>query len=247
MRRQNYESVSEGGEPLQRTSIQEDTIVAFNGKYGRGVAQMKGGGNAYYSAYNLEAKNETTLESIMPQEIELLDPTMKDYLLAIDKLDISPMLEDEDSDNYCPPSEFMMPYIYARYNRKIEEVFEFLDFTVSDIGDIYEQLIFRLKRDINQCNKTIHNQQEQIRKLKLNSKETFIHKEVEAAKKLFKHDKSKVDVLRQLFDKMGLKDAERELDAWIDSNEKPIISIENAGDVITGGGTKIVKNIRSRK
>ena len=62
---------------------------------------------------------------------------------------------------------------------------------------------------------------------------------------LYKHEKSKTEVIRQILYKVGRSDAEEELDAWIEGREyKPSINI--AGDYIANKHvTNEVNNVAS--
>jgi len=54
---------------------------------------------------------------------------------------------------------------------------------------------------------------------------------VRETKKLYKHEKEKTEVIRQILYKLGRTDAEEELDAWIEGKEyKPSVNV--AGDYV---------------
>ena len=51
------------------------------------------------------------------------------------------------------------------------------------------------------------------------TEEDFVKKLVKETKKLYKHEKDKIEVVRQILYKVGRNDAEEELDAWIEGKE----------------------------
>ena len=77
---------------------------------------------------------------------------------------------------------------------------------------------------------------------KIPSEDDFVKRLVKETKKLYKHEKEKTEVIRQILYKVGREDAEAELDAWIEDRQKPLVSIEKADDVIAQGGRKIINN-----
>lgn len=63
------------------------------------------------------------------------------------------------------------------------------------------------------------------------TEDDFVRKLVRETKKLYKHEKEKTEVIRQILYKVGRGDAEEELDAWIEGKEyKPSFNVQ--GDLV---------------
>lgn len=79
----------------------------------------------------------------------------------------------------------------------------------------------------------------------IKTEDAFVKKLVKETMNLYKHEKSKTEVIRQILYKVGRSDAEEELDAWIEGREyKPSINI--AGDYIANKHvTNEVNNVAS--
>lgn len=72
----------------------------------------------------------------------------------------------------------------------------------------------------------------------IKTEDDFVKRLVRETKLLYKHEKDKIEVIRQIFYKVGRNDAEEELDAWIEGREyKPSINV--SGDYVV---TKHVDN-----
>lgn len=70
---------------------------------------------------------------------------------------------------------------------------------------------------------------EQLKSVK--SEDDFVKRLVKETKNLYKHEKDKIEVIRQILYKVGRSDAEEELDAWIEGREyKPSINV--TGDLV---------------
>lgn len=81
-------------------------------------------------------------------------------------------------------------------------------------------------------------QQDLERHRKLPTADDFVKRLVKEAKKLYKHDNDKIEVIRQILYNLGCIEAEAELDAWIEGREyKPSVNVE--GDYVV---TKNVEN-----
>lgn len=76
---------------------------------------------------------------------------------------------------------------------------------------------------------------------------------VRETKNLYKHEKDKIEVIRQILYKVGRSDAEEELDAWIEGREyRPTVNVsgdyvvnknvENEVSNVEGGATGINVN-----
>jgi len=65
----------------------------------------------------------------------------------------------------------------------------------------------------------------------LKTEDDFVKRLVCETKNLYKHEKEKIEVIRQILYKLGRSDAEAELDAWIEGREyKPSFSV--SGDYV---------------
>ncbi len=74
-------------------------------------------------------------------------------------------------------------------------------------------------------------EEENERLKNVRSENDFVRKLVRETKKLYKHEKEKTEVIRQILYKLGRTDAEEELDAWIEGKEyKPSVNV--AGDYV---------------
>ncbi len=93
-----------------------------------------------------------------------------------------------------------------------------------ELMSFQEQIV---KRDIR-----IKELEEENAKLKsIKTEDEFVKRLVREAKKLYKHEKDKIEVVRQMLYNLGRSDAEEELDAWIEGREyKPSFHID--GDYV---------------
>lgn len=81
-------------------------------------------------------------------------------------------------------------------------------------------------------------EEENARLKAISTEDSFVKRLVRETKNLYKHEKDKIEVIRQILYKVGRSDAEEELDAWIEGREyKPSINV--AGDYVV---TKHVDN-----
>ena len=65
----------------------------------------------------------------------------------------------------------------------------------------------------------------------IKTEDAFVKHLVEETKQLYKHEKEKMEVVRQIFYKVGRNDAEEELDAWIEGRAyRPTINV--SGDYV---------------
>ena len=63
------------------------------------------------------------------------------------------------------------------------------------------------------------------------TEDEFVRRLVKETKKLYKHEKDKIEVVRQILYKVGRNDAEEELDAWIEGREfAPSVNV--TGDLV---------------
>ena len=88
------------------------------------------------------------------------------------------------------------------------------------------------QEEITLRNLRIKELEEENERLKnVRSENDFVRKLVRETKKLYKHEKEKTEVIRQILYKLGRTDAEEELDAWIEGKEyKPSVNV--AGDYV---------------
>ena len=80
--------------------------------------------------------------------------------------------------------------------------------------------------------KRIMDLEEENKQLKaVKTEDDFVRRLVRETKNLYKHEKEKTEVIRQILYKVGRSDAEEELDAWIEGKEyKPSVNV--AGDYV---------------
>lgn len=88
------------------------------------------------------------------------------------------------------------------------------------------------QEEIASRDRRIKGQEEEIARLKqVKTEDDFVKRLVRETKNLYKHEKDKIEVIRQILYKVGRSDAEAELDAWIEGKEyKPSINV--AGDYV---------------
>ena len=73
--------------------------------------------------------------------------------------------------------------------------------------------------------------EENMRLKNVKTEDDFVKRLVQETKNLYKHEKVKIEVIRQILYNVGRSDAEEELDAWIEGREyKPSLNV--AGDYV---------------
>lgn len=60
----------------------------------------------------------------------------------------------------------------------------------------------------------------------------FVKRFVEETKRFYKHERKKADAIRQIMIKVGRKDAETEIDSWMDGKQKKVVKkiVQNISD-----------------
>ena len=252
--------------PLNPKEVKDGDIVAFEWYKDdeespkKGVACM-GGNSTFYAAYNLyrdaNDADGVWIDDELPDDIILFPPTKEEYKLAIEKFE----------DCCIEYINYTDPRIYPN-NTSLSNVIDLFIDTYNTQQELSLYTITRLKAQLKKRDDAISklisentnnnfNKQElidaekQIDELKatiedLNNKSSedeFVKRLVRETKNLYKHEKEKIEVIRQILYKLGRTDAEAELDALIESKEKPLVKIEKAADVIADGGKKVIKNI----
>lgn len=88
------------------------------------------------------------------------------------------------------------------------------------------------QEDIAKRDRRIKELEDEITRLKaIKTEDGFVKRLVRETKNLYKHEKEKIEVVRQILYKVGRADAEEELDAWIEGREyKPSVNV--AGDYV---------------
>lgn len=248
-------------EPLNPKTIKDGDIVAFewredSNKVKKGVAWVQND-SWFYSAYNLfrDANDEGGVwwnDSLPEDKITFFEPTKQEYLLAINKLydfgeehhpfnlpnDVPRAMEELGSAVF--DHDFYYRRLVARMESEILDLCKVRSELCNDIDERekrYRKQIEEVQAHIKELESTI----EELKKVP--TEDDFVKRMVKETKKLFKHERDKAEVIRQILYKTGRTDAEEELDAWIEGKEKPLVKIENAGDVIGSGGKKIVNSI----
>lgn len=77
--------------------------------------------------------------------------------------------------------------------------------------------------------KELEEENERLKSIK--TEDDFVRRMVHETKKLYKHEKGKIEVVRQILYKVGRGDAEEELDAWIEGREYKS-SVNVHGDLV---------------
>lgn len=95
------------------------------------------------------------------------------------------------------------------------------------------------QEEISYRDQRIKDLEEVITSLKsVKTEDDFVKRLVRETKNLYKHEKEKIEVIRQILYKVGCIDAEEELDAWIEGREyRPSLNVQ--GDYVV---TKHVVN-----
>lgn len=243
------ESLSD--KPFERSEIKDGDIVAFDYKHGRGVALMQDG-LWFYSAYNLSGQNEVWYYDSMPVEIQLLHPSKDDMFLAIDHLPS----EINDDDNLPGDLVFWKNQLQDA-DMTVMQAIEKMQQAIKNHKEIQDHIVKRLQKERNNEKDAAESQKkwyedeakeqdEKIKKLEIQIKElevevdrlkqqptedSFVKRLVKETKKLYKHERAKAEVIRQILYKVGRSDAEAELDAWIEGKEKST-TIHVAGDLV---------------
>ena len=94
--------------------------------------------------------------------------------------------------------------------------------------------------------------------MSIKTEDDFVKRLVKETKNLYKHEKEKIEVIRQILYKVGRSDAEEELDAWIEGRKyRPTVNVsgdyvvnknvENEVGNVEGGGTGINVNKRNKQ
>lgn len=243
--------------PLDPDTIKDGDIVAFKWVYDDNKAPQIGvacmaNKHEFHAAYNLfkvtdKDDDGVWIEDELPIGIVLYRPTIKEFELALDKFGDYCM----DKINYEDPSIFPLE---TSFKKTIDELSKTINQQNDTKNAIIRSLIAKIKEKEEEKNEILQillNERKEIDKLKTTidelkkrpSEDDFVKRFVKETKHFHKHDRKKADVIRQIMIKVGRADADEELDAWIEGSERPLVKIENAGDVIADGGKKIVKNV----
>ena len=108
-------------------------------------------------------------------------------------------------------------------------------------GGGYWELV-SYQEDIAVRDREIAELRAEVERLKsIPTEDAFVKRLVKETKNLYKHEKGKTEVIRQILYKVGRTDAEEELDAWIEGKEqKPSVSFN--GDIVLKSETNIGTN-----
>lgn len=231
------------GNAIAPSTIKDGDIVSFcwhNADTGRikwGYAWMKDA-DEFYAAYNLyrDADDESGVwvSDSMPSGVTFYSPTKENFLFALDKmmgmtiveapLNIPAHFWGEDStcgfksvitdmqnreDAYLHIIERCRKLIKESDDRNCEIV----------IANIVE--LKNLQSKLDEAQARINKLEENIEDLKRKPTEAaFVKKFVKETKHFYKHDRKKADAIRQIMIKVGQSEAEADLDAWMEGNEK---------------------------
>ena len=253
--------------PIDPSTIQCGDVVAFewnddyNGKK-KGVIWLVDS-TWFNAAYNLfrDADDEGGVwwTDQVPDNIIFYQPTREEYQLASEKF------RPQDSHLDEP---FNMPFSFEG-EPSLDELFETIKTKIKNHDEAQRENIDRLRTEtikqseeaerlfhentekemefnakLKAAEKRIKELEETIIQLKeMPTEDAFVKKFVKETKHFYKHDRKKADAIRQIMIKVGRADADADIDAWIEGKEKPLVTIEKAGDVIADGGKKIVRNV----
>lgn len=85
-----------------------------------------------------------------------------------------------------------------------------------------------LKDTVEQQKKQIEQLEAEVASLKLlDTEDTFVERVVKETKRQFKHRRNEAESIRLILERLGHKEAEQELDTWIEGREKSATTTEN--------------------
>lgn len=265
MKKYSFNSESLQREPLDPKTVEDGDIVAFewyineNSSPKKGVACM-GGHYYFYAAYNLyrDADDEDGIWTgdEMPEDVVYYHPTKEEFKLALEKFGKQFFEFINFSYTFTHPINTSLDNIIKQLEAPYKEQQEIAQSTVSYLQSVIKERDDIISKSISRDLKSRETEQKlieaekQIIELKaaieelkkIPSEDDFVKRLVKETKKLYKHEKEKTEVIRQILYKVGRLDAEAELDAWIEDRQKPLVNIERATDVIANGGRKIINN-----
>ena len=182
---------SDGRILLYRDEIKDGDVVAFDTKYGRGVAIMQNG-SWFHKSYNYYPKHDNLIwtQDLMPDDIQLYAPTIDDMKLAIDHL-FTTEEHSQFNDTLCHHSlrgmdvyissairdllylfdkrAELQERIIIRYNQKFEEIKSRMEENIvqqeKDL-DVCHQEMARLKIELEEKNNRICELEAEVNQLK---------------------------------------------------------------------------------
>ena len=238
MKKYSFKLESTQREPLDPDSIKDGDIVAFdwyndeNGSHQKGVACIAENNN-FHAVYSLFGDKEVVFtEGKISGNVVYYSPTKEEYELALEKFG-----------NKCfKHINFLDPVIHPS-TTPVKDIIEQLEASYKEQQEVAQSTISFLTSLIKKKDEFISKLLKENDRYKIiPSEDDFVKRLVKETKKLYKHEKEKTEVIRQILYKVGREDAEAELDAWIENRQKPLVNIENAADVIADGGRKIINN-----
>jgi hypothetical protein len=228
------------GKTISPSDIKDGDIVSFSwydedtGKTKRGYAWMRDS-SEFYAAYNLyrDADDESGVwvSDELPVGVTLYSPTKSEFLIALDKF----LGEVKDAPLNIP--------IHFEGDDEISGI-ERITTDIQNREDVYQHIIERYKTLLKEMDENyntmlmsaIEEKKELQRKLKAaqtltisfgNNKENqnsavadFVKKFVKETKHFYKHDRKKADAIRQIMIKLGQKEADEDLDEWMEGKER---------------------------
>lgn len=236
-------------EQLDRSQIKDGQLVAFEYKNGRGVALMRDG-EWFYSAYNLidkevcvcdfmpyevqllvpskediymaidnlvlpddysfEGYSDIEFDALFPNAIQGIGVPVKK---ALEKLQNS--IEDQSK---------LQDHIVKRWQNKYDQEIrnrESLRLQWEEESKQQKDRIKELEDKLAEKACEVYELEVEVDRLKkVPSEDEFVKRLVKETKNLYKHEKEKTDVVRQILYKVGRSKEEAELDAWIERREK---------------------------
>ena len=234
---------------LDRSQIKDGQLVAFEYKNGRGVALMRDG-EWFYSAYNLIDKevcvcdfmpyevqllvptkddiymaienlvlpDEFSFEGYSNAEIDAL------FLNAIHGIGVPVKKALEKLQNSIEDQSKLHEHIVKRWQKKYDQEIrnrESLRLQWEEESKQQKDRIKELEDKLAEKACEVYELEVEVDRLKkVPSEDEFVKRLVKETKNLYKHEKEKTDVVRQILYKVGRSKEEAELDAWIEKREK---------------------------
>lgn len=234
---------------LDRSQIKDGQLVAFEYKNGRGVALMRDG-EWFYSAYNLINKevcdcdfmpyevqllvpskddiymaidnlvlpDDYSFEGCSDVEFDALFPN------AIQGIGVPVKKALEKLQNTIEDQSKLQGHIVKRWQKKYDQEIrnrESLRLQWEEESNQQKNRIKELEDKLAEKACEVYELEVEVARLKkVPSEDEFVKRLVKETKNLYKHEKEKTDVIRQILYKVGRSKEEAELDAWIEKREK---------------------------
>lgn len=225
---------------ISPSDIKDGDIVSFSwydkdtGLTKWGVAWMRTH-SEFYAAYNLyrdsDDESGVWVADELPDGVTLYSPSKRDFWLALDKF---------LGENYDAPLNIPIHFEEGDANDGIERITA----DIQNREEVYQHIVEKYKTLLRVTDEeyntmlmsAIEEKKELQRKLKAaqtlnniigDNKENqnsavadFVKKFVKETKHFYKHDRKKADAIRQIMIKLGQKEADEDLDEWMEGKER---------------------------